>query len=641
MDEENKWFLREAVVNKNLCTYCGACAAVCPYDIIEFKDNGPDIKEKCFRNGEGACKEVCHRVMTDAARLSLNVFNFKSKPPKNPLGQYEKIVSARSSDETIREHAQDGGAVTALLTYMFDKGLIDGAATVSDVTKPASRVISSKEQLFDTTGAKYSTVPVLSALRSRDEELKRVALVGLPCQVYGARRAQFAKGLNAHPPERGTDGENANLPMFPYVIGLFCMENFDYDKLSTFLSEQGVDINSVTRFSIHLDEFTAHTKDGDRVFSLRDLSGCVWDGCRMCRDAVSKVADISAGHSGSSGGWTTLVIRNAKGLELYENALKEGYLEAKEDDVDICAVEDFANLKMKRFNRTLKKRMESDTPLNFYWVRDYPGVRPEVSGTNFVKVKSKSGIVDHDYLAKVTELAGKYGDGTLEFTTRKSIEIQGVPGENVDPIMKEIYENDIMTIGMGYAVACVGAAYCPEGLIYTKDIANKLTMMFAQRGMPHKLKVGVAGCPNSCVRVRNHDIGIMGQLKPKLDEEKCTGCGRCVELCKYYALSIVNGKSERDMDLCRNCGWCVRGCPHEAMVEDKRGCSLWIGGNDARRPTEAILLRSFIPEEEIPQVVDNVLKLIGKYVTQPGRQRLGNIIDQVGIGEFTKELNEM
>jgi coenzyme F420 hydrogenase subunit beta len=295
---------------------------------------------------------------------------------------------------------------------------------------------------------------------------------------------------------------------------------------------------------------------------------------------------------------------------------------------------------MRRFRKTLNKKLKDDEPLNFYWVRDYPGVRREVNGTNFVKIKSKSGLVDHDYMAKVAELAEKYGDGTLELTTRKSIEIQGVPGQNIDDIMADIYDSGIMTIGMGYAAACPGMAYCPEGLMYTKDIANKLTMMFAQRGMPHKLKVGVAGCPNSCVRVRGHDIGLMGQLKPKNDVEKCTGCGRCVEVCKYNALKIVDGKSVRDMDLCRNCGWCVRDCPHEAMVEEKRGFYLYIGANDARRPTQSILLRTFVTEEEIPPIVDKILKLLGKYRTQPGKQRLGNIIAQIGVGEFIRELNE-
>lgn len=639
MTDDMTWFLKDAVVDKGLCTMCGACASVCPYGIIAFDENGPYIKEACFRKGQGACKDVCHRLMTDAARISMNVFNFKAQPPKTLLGQYERMVAARATDPAIRAQAQDGGAVTALLTYLFDKGLIDGAATVSGMAKPQSRIIMDKQELLTTSGAKYATVPVLSALRTSGLEPTKVAMVGLPCQIYGERRVQFFTGLKAHPPEHGKDGEKAHLPQFPYVIGLFCMENFREDRLSSCFAGAGIDPDDIKKYSIHTDSFTVETSTGEHVFSLKDLSGCVWEGCKMCRDAVARVADISAGNTGSSSGWTTLILRNQKGVDLFNKAVEEGYLEMT-DEVDTEYIEEFAGVKMRRFKKTLAKKLERGEPVNYYWARDYPGIRREVNDTHFVKIKSMSGMMDHAYVGKIAELAEKYGDGSLELTTRKSIEIQGVPGENIDDLMAEIYAAGLMPIGMGYAVACPGMAYCPEGLMKTKEIANKLTMLFAQRGMPHKLKVGVAGCPNSCVRVRGHDIGLMGQLKPKNDVEKCTGCGRCVEVCKYNALAIVDGKSVRNMDLCRNCGWCVRSCPHEAMVEEKRGFNLYIGANDARRPTQSILLRTFISEEEVPAIVDRILALLNKYRTQPGKQRLGNIIDQVGVGEFIRELNE-
>ncbi|HPR41460.1 MAG TPA: Coenzyme F420 hydrogenase/dehydrogenase, beta subunit C-terminal domain [Candidatus Methanofastidiosa archaeon] len=637
MSEELKWFLKDAVVDKGLCTYCGACSSVCPYGIIEFNENGPYIKEECYRNGRGACKDVCHRVMTDAARIGMNVFNFKAKPP-TMLGQYEKAVAARAKDSKLQEMGQDGGAVTALLAYMFDNGLIDGAVTVSGISKPNSKTITKKEELLSSQGAKYAAVPLMQALRE-SEGIKNVAIVSLPCQTYGARRAQYYTGLNVHPREIGKDAESTYIPNISYVIGLFCMENFRYDLLSEVLKDAGVDMDKVEKYSIHMDTMLVRTKDKEYEFSLKDLSDCVWDGCKICRDAVSRVADISAGNIGSSAGWTTILARNAKGLDLIEKAEKAGYIET-EDEVDMDLIEDFAGLKMKRFNKELKKRLDTDEGVNFYWGRDYPGVRPEVNGTFFVKVKTKSGLVESGYMAKVAELAEKYGDGTLEVTTRKSIEIQGVKGENLDALMKEIYGSGLMTIGMGYAVACPGMAYCPEGLVRTKELANKITMSFAQRNMPHKMKVGIAGCPNSCVRARAQDIGIMGQRKPKVDLEKCVGCGRCSELCRVNAITIEGKKSKINRDLCIKCGGCIKGCPHEAMVEDQVGYSLWIGGNDARRPTEGYLLKDFCTEEEIMDLMDRINKVFVKYRTQPGKQRLGNIIKEIGIGPFTAELME-
>ena len=636
MAEEFKWFLKDTIVDAGMCTYCGACAAVCPYDIIEFDDNGPKLKEECYRNGEGACKDVCQRVMTDASRISMNVFNFKAKPP-SLIGQYEKMVAARAKDPDIREKGQDGGAVTALLAYCFDNGLIDGAVTTAGIAKPSSHIVTNKEELVDAAGAKYSMIPVMAALKETTKILNNVAMVGLPCHTYGTRRTQFFGGLNVHPIEIGKDGEKTKIPNIPYTIGLFCMENFNYKKLYDYLTTAGVDPDKIRKLAIHLDEMIVTTDEGEMEFFLKDLSGCVSDGCRICRDAVSKVADISAGYMGSSKGWTTLIARNARGMELLNAAIKAGYLETS-DEVDVSLIEEFADLKMRRFKFELKKRLDDGKSVKGYWVRDYPGVRLEVKGTNFVKIKTKSGLIDHDYLAKVAELAGKYGDGTLEVTTRKSVEIQGVKNEDIDDIMAEVYGNGLMTIGMGYVSACPGNAYCPEGLVETKDFANELTPQFAQKLTPHKMKIAVAGCPNNCVRAHRHDIGLLGQMQPKIDNEKCTGCGRCVELCKFNALSISGGKAVIDKDLCGNCGWCVRGCPHEAALEDKIGYSVWIGGNDARKPTDGILLKEFCTKEEIPALIDKIGSVFVKYRTKPGKERLGNIIDLVGEGQFVREV---
>lgn len=96
-NEEYKWFLRDEVVDAGLCTFCGACAAVCPNDRIEFREDGPALKEECPRNGQGACKDVCQRVVTFASKIGPNIFGFKAKPPAL-LGQYETLVAARATD---------------------------------------------------------------------------------------------------------------------------------------------------------------------------------------------------------------------------------------------------------------------------------------------------------------------------------------------------------------------------------------------------------------------------------------------------------------------------------------------------------------------------------------------------------------
>jgi NAD-dependent dihydropyrimidine dehydrogenase PreA subunit len=49
-----------------------------------------------------------------------------------------------------------------------------------------------------------------------------------------------------------------------------------------------------------------------------------------------------------------------------------------------------------------------------------------------------------------------------------------------------------------------------------------------------------------------------------IDEEKCTGCGSCAEVCPVEALK-VNDKTKVDADTCIDCGTCVDECPEEAI----------------------------------------------------------------------------
>jgi len=56
-------------------------------------------------------------------------------------------------------------------------------------------------------------------------------------------------------------------------------------------------------------------------------------------------------------------------------------------------------------------------------------------------------------------------------------------------------------------------------------------------------------------------------LVPKIDEEKCTYCGKCAEFCSYKALAVVKKKVLFFPELCHNCGGCSIVCPEKAIKE--------------------------------------------------------------------------
>ncbi|AQT68553.1 Ferredoxin [Anaerohalosphaera lusitana] len=54
-------------------------------------------------------------------------------------------------------------------------------------------------------------------------------------------------------------------------------------------------------------------------------------------------------------------------------------------------------------------------------------------------------------------------------------------------------------------------------------------------------------------------------MPAKVDADKCTGCGACLDSCPSEAISMDGGVAVIDADACVDCGVCVDDCPVEAI----------------------------------------------------------------------------
>jgi len=74
-----------------------------------------------------------------------------------------------------------------------------------------------------------------------------------------------------------------------------------------------------------------------------------------------------------------------------------------------------------------------------------------------------------------------------------------------------------------------------------------------------------------------------------LTADKCSGCGRCAEVCPHGVFVIAGGQARlAQKDLCMECGACALNCPAGALTVDAGvGCAAafilgWLTG---KKPT--------------------------------------------------------
>lgn len=243
------------------------------------------------------------------------------------LGTYKEAVSARATDKQIQKVSQDGGIVTALLSYALDEGIIEGAVVAGpseELWKPEPLVAMTSDEIFSAAGTKYTFSPNVWALKKavRQYGLEKVGTVAIPCQLQGIRKTQ------SYP-----FGTRFLADKLALVVGIFCMENFPFASLETFISEKMRSSPEVTeKMDIGKGKFWIKTLGEDISLPLKETHGYEQAGCNICPDYTAELADVSTGSVGSPDGWSTVLKRTDAGVSIFEQAVEAGIIEIKAMD---------------------------------------------------------------------------------------------------------------------------------------------------------------------------------------------------------------------------------------------------------------------------------------------------------------------
>ena len=340
------------VVAYGSCCECGACVLVCPHNVIDYVEGKPKQVAKAtapfdycgISEGIGCdvCAQVCPRLDAREYHLRDAVLPRTSGMYESLFGRYRRVVAARCTDPEVLARCQDGGVVTAMLVHGLREGLFDGAVVAAaDEETPAApkpRVVTTAAEALACGRSWYTYSPNNLALADAERlGLRRVAFVGVPCQITPIRKIQQADPaylVNARKKEKHLERQRKYLKGFgdivDFTIGLLCTEVFTYEGLMVqrIQQEMGIPLATVRKFNVK-GKVLIYRTDGSVVeMSLHRAQEHARPECHHCGDFSAELADVSCGGVACMD-WTITVLRSARGEELFDAMVRRGLLETR------------------------------------------------------------------------------------------------------------------------------------------------------------------------------------------------------------------------------------------------------------------------------------------------------------------------
>lgn len=358
----------KAVVKEGLCTGCGTCVSICPTSAVRMKIDKrkgvyvPElIEDEC--NLCGICLDACPGYSIDFSKLNLEIFS--KQPEDSLLGNYIGCYLAHATDREIRYSSASGGLVTSLLLHALEQGLIDGALVTRMKTdnplEPEPFIARTREEILQALGSKYCPVPVNTALSEILEKDGRYAVAGLPCHIYGIRKAEAVSNILT---ER-----------IVLHLGIFCSHTLSFGATNFLLRKLGITNEEVVVISYRgggwPGELRIRLKNEDE--RAVPNQGSLWNSifgsffftpscCLACGDVTNELADISFGDPWlpeivrtEREGRSVVISRSERGEALLHGASSEGAIELETLDAEDVIRSQRLFLHFKKVNLSYRK----------------------------------------------------------------------------------------------------------------------------------------------------------------------------------------------------------------------------------------------------------------------------------------------
>jgi len=132
-------------------------------------------------------------------------------------------------------------------------------------------------------------------------------------------------------------------------------------------------------------------------------------------------------------------------------------------------------------------------------------------GTFSVIPQMRGGVTDAEQLIRLGEVAKKYNVSLVKVTGSQRIGLYGIKKELLPKVWSDLGMRSASAYGKKTrsVKSCVGKAFCRFGTQFTTRLGIRLEETFEYIDTPHKFKMGVSGCPRSCVESGVKDFGVI------------------------------------------------------------------------------------------------------------------------------------
>ncbi|WP_414470207.1 Coenzyme F420 hydrogenase/dehydrogenase, beta subunit C-terminal domain [Methanobacterium sp. ACI-7] len=239
--------------------------------------------------------------------------------------QVNDMYYALSSNDEIAESGECGGAVTSILKFMLEEGIVDAVLAVkkgADLYDAVPTLITDPAEVIESAGSLHcgtlNLAKVVSKYLNGADDIK-IAVTTKPCDAMTLRELMKKEKVNE---------ENV------VMVGLNCGGTLPPVQAREMIEElYEIDPDTVVKEEITKGKLvieTAEDEKGISIDELEDQGVGRRTNCRRCETNIPKMSDLALGNWGVigplAGKATFIEVFTDKGAEILEKAIEKGAL---------------------------------------------------------------------------------------------------------------------------------------------------------------------------------------------------------------------------------------------------------------------------------------------------------------------------